>query len=111
VAFGEGQCETPVTLDFPIMEHGLPVEGLTGHLTRSNREFYVCVKATAVRDKATFMDREVSISLINRHNSQRKLQRTVDVGVTIFLGAGLPLTDESEVEAELLPVGDPDWQN
>lgn len=104
-AFSEGQCDELVTLKFPITEHGQVVEGLVGVLTRANRKFYICVEEDDTEHKVPFANCEVWICLSNPREAHRILQRKIDVGVTVLLGTGLRLSEESQIEARLLPPG------
>ena len=102
-ATGEGDEEESVTVEFPVQGTDGIVMALRGTLIRQNRDYYLQINTILPEDRDAFLHRIVLVTLTDPVLNEPLLQRRVDIGVTVMLGTELRLSEESHLEAVLLP--------
>jgi hypothetical protein len=101
-AYGSDVQDASLAIDFPVIGDGEILKDLSGHVQRNGREYYAQIRIVDLQQPA-LADRQVVITVANGPDEPSCLQRTVDVGVTVLLGTDLMLSDQSTIEAHLLP--------
>ena len=101
-AFAQGVENEEADVTFVIAEGKTVIKDLNGLLRRKNREFYARITADS-EEAQQFAQRSVLITLQNAEGAPF-LQRHLDVGVAVLLGTDLPLTTDSLIGAQLLPI-------